>query len=289
VVLNSSNQIVSAIDYDCWGYPLENRSYQSDNIDYKFTGKQRDAETGYDYFGARYYDARIGRWGGVEPLLEKYISYSPYQYGLLNPMRLVDANGMDVRATTAEAQQMILNTLPKDIRSSIIFNEGGNIDKEVINKIESKSGNFEALKQLVNDSRLYNVSISNEYTYMDESGNTATKSFGNVSIGDKDEVSEMGPRTMEVGMLGVTLAPGKISGATNSPDESIYILINSALSSEGKAQVFSHEAFGHAFLFSLGGGSWRHDPSDDMVEMNDRLYNQIVKSINETILNMEEK
>jgi len=101
-VLNSDNQIVSAIDYDCWGYPLENRSYQSDNIDYKFTGKQRDAETGGacpdmlligNYFGARYYDARIGRWGGVEPLLEKYISYSPYQYGLLNPMKLVDLDG----------------------------------------------------------------------------------------------------------------------------------------------------------------------------------------------------
>ncbi len=96
MVLNSDNQIVSAIDYDCWGYPLENRSYQSDDIDYKFTGKQRDTETGYDYFGARYYDARIARWGGVEPLLEKYISYSPYQYGLLNPMRLVDADGKDV-------------------------------------------------------------------------------------------------------------------------------------------------------------------------------------------------
>jgi len=100
VVLNSSNQIVSAIDYDCWGYPLENRSYQSDNIEYKFTGKQRDAETGYDYFGARYYDARIGRWGGVEPLLEKYISYSPYQYGLLNPIKMADAGGLLPRITT---------------------------------------------------------------------------------------------------------------------------------------------------------------------------------------------
>jgi len=93
VVLNSDNQIVSAIDYDCWGYPLENRSYQSDDIDYKFTGKQRDAETGYDYFGARYYDARIGRWGGVEPLLEKYISFSGYSYGVCNPMTLKDVDG----------------------------------------------------------------------------------------------------------------------------------------------------------------------------------------------------
>jgi len=90
------------------GYPLENRSYQSDDIDYKFTGKQRDTETGYDYFGARYYDARIGRWGGVEPLLEKYISYSPYQYGLLNPMRLVDADGMDVYIKGTDAVNTVI-------------------------------------------------------------------------------------------------------------------------------------------------------------------------------------
>jgi YD repeat-containing protein len=33
----------------------------------KFTGKERDEENLYDYFGARYYDSRIGRWGGVDP------------------------------------------------------------------------------------------------------------------------------------------------------------------------------------------------------------------------------
>jgi len=94
VVLNSDNQIVSAIDYDCWGYPLENRSYQSDDIDYKFTGKQRDAETGYDYFGARYYDARIANWTTTDPLFQKRIGNSPYNYVLRNPMILIDIRGM---------------------------------------------------------------------------------------------------------------------------------------------------------------------------------------------------
>jgi len=93
VVLNTSNQIVAANDYDCWGYPLENRSYQSDGINYKFTGKQRDAETGYDYFGARFYDARIANWGSVDPLFEKHIGWNPYNYVLRNPMALIDPDG----------------------------------------------------------------------------------------------------------------------------------------------------------------------------------------------------
>jgi|GEM_PF-4233074 len=83
-----------------WGYYLDNRGYeQSPDFDsplYKFTSKERDRESGYDYFGARYYDSRIGRWGQVEPLLDKYVSFSPYCYGLNNPMVLKDVDGLDV-------------------------------------------------------------------------------------------------------------------------------------------------------------------------------------------------
>jgi RHS repeat-associated protein len=40
---------------------------------YKFTGKELDKETGLYYFGARYYDARVGRWVSADPALEKYL------------------------------------------------------------------------------------------------------------------------------------------------------------------------------------------------------------------------
>ena len=62
---------------------------------YKYTGKERDVETGYDYFGARYYDARIARWLMVDPLAEKYPRWSPYHYGANNPLRIIDPNGED--------------------------------------------------------------------------------------------------------------------------------------------------------------------------------------------------
>jgi hypothetical protein len=42
-----------------------NSNFGISNEKYKFTGKERDDETNYDYFGARYYDSRIGRWLGV--------------------------------------------------------------------------------------------------------------------------------------------------------------------------------------------------------------------------------
>jgi RHS repeat-associated protein len=60
---------------------------------FKFTGKERDTESKYDYFGARYYDARIGRWFTPDPLAAIVPQNSPFDYALNNPVRLIDATG----------------------------------------------------------------------------------------------------------------------------------------------------------------------------------------------------
>ena len=66
------------------------------NTSNKFTGKERDQETGYDYFGARYYDSRIGRWLQTEPLYNKYLQFSPYIYSIDNSINYLDYNGFYV-------------------------------------------------------------------------------------------------------------------------------------------------------------------------------------------------
>jgi len=60
---------------------------------YKFTGKERDEETAYDYFGARYYDSDLSQWLSVDPMSDKYPSLSPYNYCENNPVVLIDPNG----------------------------------------------------------------------------------------------------------------------------------------------------------------------------------------------------
>ena len=73
-----------------------NATISSTFLNLTFTGKERDEETGYGYFGARYYDADLlTRWISVDPKADKYPSLSPYNYCAWNPVRVVDPKGMD--------------------------------------------------------------------------------------------------------------------------------------------------------------------------------------------------
>jgi len=60
---------------------------------YTFSAKERDPETGYSYFGARYYDPNVSVWLSVDPLSDKYPSMSAFMYCAGNPVVLVDPDG----------------------------------------------------------------------------------------------------------------------------------------------------------------------------------------------------
>jgi RHS repeat-associated protein len=90
-----STVILNAQDYYPFGETmrvLPGNPYQNR---YKFTEKERDDQTGYDYFGARYYDSELGRWLSVDPLAEIYPDWSPYNYCFNNPINIIDYDGRD--------------------------------------------------------------------------------------------------------------------------------------------------------------------------------------------------
>jgi RHS repeat-associated protein len=60
VVTDSTGNIKADSDYYPWGGELQ--FVNNDSNRYKFTGKERDSESGLDYFGARYYSNGLGRW-----------------------------------------------------------------------------------------------------------------------------------------------------------------------------------------------------------------------------------
>lgn len=77
-------------------YPFGGTFANSSSVqNYKYNGKELDTKNElnwYDY-GARYYDAALGRWHVVDPVAEKYYSLSSYAYCLSNPIKLIDPDG----------------------------------------------------------------------------------------------------------------------------------------------------------------------------------------------------
>ena len=92
VVLSETGQRVDATDYYAFGMALPQRRYDGGTKE-QYSGKERDKETGWDYFGARYYNPSIGRFNGIDRFADKYPYFSPYQYAGNNPMSFIDVNG----------------------------------------------------------------------------------------------------------------------------------------------------------------------------------------------------
>ena len=85
--------------YGPYGELIANQTPHGYDERYKFTGKERDYETGYDYFGARNLCPEIGHWLSVDPMASDYPWISPYAYAAWNPIRFIDPDGKRVGIT----------------------------------------------------------------------------------------------------------------------------------------------------------------------------------------------
>jgi RHS repeat-associated protein len=63
---------------------------------YKYNGKELNEDLGLNLsdYGARWYDAALGRWWSVDPMGEAQVNFSPYTYVYNNPMIFIDPTGM---------------------------------------------------------------------------------------------------------------------------------------------------------------------------------------------------
>ncbi|MGP1515960.1 MAG: RHS repeat domain-containing protein, partial [Bacteroidales bacterium] len=60
-----------------------------------FNGKEKDSESDFHYYGARYYASELSTWLSTDPMSDKYPSLTPYNYCVWNPVILVDPDGKD--------------------------------------------------------------------------------------------------------------------------------------------------------------------------------------------------
>ena len=80
-----------------YGELLVDEHSSSEDLPYKFNGKQFDEETGLYYYGARYMNPVTSLWYGVDSLAEKYMTIGAYVYCVSNPIRFLDFIGKEPR------------------------------------------------------------------------------------------------------------------------------------------------------------------------------------------------
>ncbi|WP_349834243.1 RHS repeat domain-containing protein, partial [Bacteroides intestinalis] len=102
-VIDGGNHNIQFNHYYPYGLPMaETTDGKQNEQPYKYNGKEFERKNGLNWvdYGARHYDAALGRFTTMDRFAEKYYSMSPYQYGANNPVGNIDINGDSIWFTS---------------------------------------------------------------------------------------------------------------------------------------------------------------------------------------------
>jgi len=92
-ITDASGAVNQHLQYLAFGEDFIYQRNSSWNVPYTFSGKEKDSETGYSYFGARYYDSDLSMWLSVDPMSDRLPFISPYSYCYNHPINYKDPDG----------------------------------------------------------------------------------------------------------------------------------------------------------------------------------------------------
>ncbi len=171
----------------------------SDPNHYKFTGKERDTETGLDYFGARYYGSTMGRFTSPDPLMASAHARDPqtwnrYTYTLNNPLRFVDPDGMEVPDKCAKDPKCTIV-----VKVNVIYDKTVNKGKGLTDQ-QKKALEKEQLDKATKDYGKSNIKLDVSYT------------AGEYTVGSDGKTYVTGLRSDSLNVVASTATPTGAAG-----------------------------------------------------------------------------
>jgi len=216
------DETASIISYEEY-YPYGDTSYQAGRSAtdvsqkrYRYTGKEKDEESGLYYYGARYYSSMIGIFISVDPKFEKYQNVSSYAYCLNNPIKYIDPDGKEIRLEgDKEDKEIIFRNLQRLTNDKLIMHSDGTViiaeesGKNTEKNLKVGSELIRALSQQGDGAKTVTIKAvtSNSYAYPADktlSGNpnwanarneTGTNAIINVNIKQDLEVPTVNSKT----------------------------------------------------------------------------------------------
>ena len=161
-ITDANGTPVQHLQYLPFGEPYINQRVGDYSERFTFTGKERDEETGYGYFGARYMDHELmTMWLSVDPLADKYPSISPYAYCAWNPVKLVDPDGRDIWEINGEGK--VINHIKDKTKDAFyMVDDNGKRIKGDGASIEFKYGTITDSKRATLINRAISFSVNSE-------------------------------------------------------------------------------------------------------------------------------
>ena len=155
--------VATATDYAPFGMQLFGRTYSTGSGKYRygFNGKERDVETGstttYDY-GFRIYNPALGRFLSVDPLINSYPFYTPYQFAGNKPINSIDLDGLEEKIVIHWVEKKHADGCLKITNTSVKINkDGGWFEVDPVTKKPNGRvyGITETYYYFYNDNKIY--------------------------------------------------------------------------------------------------------------------------------------
>jgi RHS repeat-associated protein len=228
---------------------------------YQYNGKELNQDFGLDWndYGARFYDAALGRFFTKDRFAEKYKNLNPYQYAANNPIVNIDVNGDSVWQT----QTSSLNKLGQTVVNSIIHVRGKILDlsgvktggggcatpkdgRATLAKGMSDKLNSQKTSTVDANGATINVSFDAEYTVANSMSDVSESDHLAVVVDDVTGEADPALGGGEAG--GVSFFDSKISYLENSSNMSW--LIDTGVHEFGHNMGLGHEPNGSGNIMS---------------------------------------